>query len=55
VDLRRALVNPQERILIQPEDTIIVQYTFCEEVYNAALSVVSINFLMNGLSGQGIR
>lgn len=55
VDLRRALVNPSERILIQPEDTIIVQYTFAEELYNAALRTVSFNFLMNGFSGQGIR
>ncbi|MBS0201587.1 MAG: polysaccharide biosynthesis/export family protein [Planctomycetes bacterium] len=55
VDLRRALINPGERILIQPEDTIIVQYTFAEELYNAALRTVSFNFLMNGLSGQGIR
>jgi hypothetical protein len=47
VDLRRALVNPSERILIQPEDTVIVQYTFVEEIYNAALRTISFNFLFN--------
>lgn len=54
VDLRRALISPGERILIQPEDTIIVQYTFAEELYNAALRMVSFNFLMSGVSGRGI-
>lgn len=54
VDLRRALTSPGERILIQPEDTIIVQFTFAEELYNAALQMVSFNFLLSGLSGRGI-
>jgi polysaccharide biosynthesis/export protein len=54
VDLRRALTSPSERILIQPEDTIIVQYTFAEELYNAAIQMVSFNFLLSGFSGRGI-
>lgn len=54
VDLRRALTSPGERILIQPEDTIIVQYTFFEEIYNAAIQTVSFNFLLSGFSGRGI-
>ena len=37
VDLTRALTDPRERILIQPEDVIIVQYTLAEEIANAAL------------------
>ncbi|NNJ26278.1 polysaccharide biosynthesis/export family protein [Alienimonas chondri] len=40
VDLARALTDPRERILIQPEDVIIVQYTVCEEVANTAISVL---------------
>ncbi|MEM9702375.1 MAG: polysaccharide biosynthesis/export family protein [Planctomycetota bacterium] len=40
VDLARALTDPRERILIQPEDTIIVQFTICEEVANTAISIL---------------
>jgi len=54
VDLRRALITPSERILIAPEDTIIVQYTFAEELYNAALRMIQFNFLFSGLSGKGV-
>ena len=45
VDLNRALMDPSQRILIQPEDVIIVQYTICEELANAALSMIQFNFL----------
>jgi protein involved in polysaccharide export with SLBB domain len=55
VDLNKALKDPTQRILIQPEDVVIVRYTFPEELANAAMSVVSFNFLFNGFSGQGIR
>lgn len=55
VDLRRALTMTSERILIEPDDTIIVQYTFAEELFNASLQLVQFNFLLNGLSGGGIR
>jgi len=54
VDMQRAIIAPGERILIQPEDTIIVQYTCAEEIYNAALSMVRFNFL-TGLGGGGIQ
>lgn len=54
VDLRRALTSTSERILVQPDDTIIVQYTFAEELYNAALQLVQFNFLLSGFSGRGI-
>ena len=53
VNLNRALVNPSERILVQPEDTLILRYTLTEEIYNAALSLVQFNFLFNGLRGGG--
>lgn len=55
VDLNKALKDPTQRILIQPEDVVLVRYTFPEELANAAMSVVSFNFLFNGFSGQGIR
>lgn len=54
VDLNRALTDKSQRILIQPEDVIIVQYTCCEELANAALSLVQFNFLY-GIGGQAFR
>jgi Polysaccharide biosynthesis/export protein len=55
VDLCRALSEPRERILIQPGDTIIVQYTIFEELGNAALSLIRFNFLFNGFQGGGFQ
>ncbi|MBA3313357.1 MAG: polysaccharide biosynthesis/export family protein [Planctomycetaceae bacterium] len=54
VDLNQALTDPSQRILIQPEDVIIVQYTCCEEIVNAALNIVQFNFLY-GIGGQAFR
>lgn len=53
VNLNKALEDPSQRILIQPEDVIIVQYTLCEEIYNAAISMVRFNVLFNGFNGGG--
>lgn len=51
VDLNRALTDPSHRILIMPEDVIIVQYTVCEELVNTALSLIQFNYLLgNGLN-----
>ncbi len=55
IDLNRALEDPSSRVLIQPEDIIIVRYTFSEEVWNAALNLVQFNFLFNGFQGGGVR
>ena len=54
VDLNRALTDPSQRVLIQPEDVIIVQFTCCEEIVNAALNLVQFNFLY-GIGGQAFR
>lgn len=51
VDLNRALTDRSHRILIMPEDVIIVQYTICEEVVNTALSLIQFNYLL----GNGLR
>lgn len=53
VDLNKALIDPSQRVLIQPEDTIIVQYTIAEELYNAALNLLQFNFLFNGFATGG--
>ena len=48
IDLHKALTDSSQRLLLQPEDMIIVRYTFSEEVYNALLGMVQFNFLFNG-------
>lgn len=53
VDLKRALADPRQRVLLQPEDVLIVRYKPHEEVVNTVLSLVQFNFLFNGLSGNG--
>lgn len=55
VSLHKALADPRQRILIQPEDVVILQYTFDEELINAALGLVQFNFLFNGFSGNGVN
>ena len=45
VDLTRALTDPRERILVQPEDVIILQYTLAEEIANLALRLVPFAIL----------
>lgn len=47
VDLRKAITDSSERILIQPDDMVIVQYTLAEEITNAALSLFQFNYLLN--------
>jgi protein involved in polysaccharide export with SLBB domain len=49
-DANRALVNPAERILIQPEDVVILRYTPGEMIANMFLSTVNFNFLFNGFN-----
>ncbi|MEZ6054854.1 MAG: polysaccharide biosynthesis/export family protein [Planctomycetaceae bacterium] len=51
VNLKRALKDPRQRIIIQPEDVLIVRYKVSEEVLNTALSLVQFNFLFNGFRG----
>ncbi|MBX3441673.1 MAG: polysaccharide biosynthesis/export family protein [Planctomyces sp.] len=46
VDLKRALLDQNERILVQPGDTLILRYTLCEEIYNTAIGLFSINYLI---------
>ena len=48
VNLKRALTDPSQRILVKPEDTIIVRYTLAEEIGNLALSLFQFNYFLNG-------
>ncbi|HVJ68370.1 MAG TPA: polysaccharide biosynthesis/export family protein [Caulifigura sp.] len=45
VDLKKAMLDDSERILVQPGDTLILRYTICEEVYNTALGLLQFNYL----------
>ncbi len=53
VDLNKALQNPSERVLIQPNDIVMLRYTIAEEVGNVLLSLIQFNFLFSGFSGRG--
>lgn len=53
VDLNKALQNRSERILIQPDDFVMLRYKIGEELANVALSLVQFNFLFSGFSGGG--
>ena len=44
VDLRAALDDPRERILIQPEDFVLLKYTPGEIATNLALNFVNVGY-----------
>lgn len=44
VDLRKAMVNPEERIVIKPEDFVMLHYRGHELVSNIALNFVNVNY-----------
>ncbi len=49
INLKRALRDPRERILIQPNDFVMLEYTCFELVANIALGNLQFNYLLNGL------
>lgn len=52
-DMNELLESPAQRVIIQPNDVIIVRYTCDEEIANALLQMVNFNFLFNGFRGSG--
>ena len=46
IDLNRALQNPGERILIQPNDIVMVRYTMQEEIGNLLANLLQVNYLL---------
>ena len=52
IDLNLALQDSSQRILIQPEDTVLVRYTCAEDTINTFLSLIQFNFLY-GLGSRG--
>ena len=48
VDLKQAISDSSQRILIQPEDMVLVQFTCAEEIGNFLLRSFQINYLLGG-------
>ena len=49
VDLKRALTDPSERILIEPNDLVMVEYKPIELIVNIILSNVQFNYFLNNI------
>ena len=49
VDLNKALQDTSQRILIKPKDVVILRYTITEEIGNALLNMIQINYFMNSI------
>ena len=47
VDLARAMTDEKERILIQPNDVVMLQFKPQQAVFNGVLNFVSLSFLLN--------
>ena len=48
VDLKRAALDPKERVLIQPNDIVLLEYTEYEMMTNFIVSKFFVNFSMSG-------
>jgi hypothetical protein len=46
VDLRIAVNNPRERLVIQPRDLLLLKYRPCELMGNLALNIVNFTFII---------
>jgi hypothetical protein len=49
IDLNKALQDPSQRILIKPNDVVILRYTITEEIGNAVLNMLQINYFLNSI------
>jgi ATP-dependent protease HslVU (ClpYQ) ATPase subunit len=47
VDLARAMVDQKERILIQPDDVLMLQFKPAQATVNAVLNLVNFSFLID--------
>jgi hypothetical protein len=47
LDLRTAMTDPQQRILIQPNDLVMLEYTDFEMIMNGVLNTISLNVNLN--------
>jgi hypothetical protein len=49
LSLKTAVTDPHQRILVQPNDLIMLEYTTFELVMNTMLNNVNLNFSLNQL------
>jgi len=49
LDLKRAMLNPRERLLVQPNDYILLEYTEMELFLNMLLGNVQFNYFLNNI------
>ena len=47
IDLRRAMIDPDERVIIQPGDFIVLEYRPLELIGNVLVSSVRLNWFLN--------
>lgn len=48
IDLKKALSDRSERILIQPNDVVLLRYTLCEEIGNLVIGLLPAYLIGNG-------
>jgi len=49
IDLNQALQDPSQRILIKPNDVVILRYTLTEEIGNVLINMFQINYFLNNI------
>jgi hypothetical protein len=49
IDMKRAMIDPTERILIQPNDLIVLEYTPAEVAINLFMSTFSLRLDLQSL------
>jgi hypothetical protein len=49
IDLNQALQDPAQRILIKPNDVVILRYTITEEIGNVLINMLQINYFLNDI------
>jgi len=52
LNLNQALVAPKERILIQPNDYVFLQYTEIELIMNLLTNNLQFNYLLNNQNSR---
>ncbi|MEZ6063870.1 MAG: polysaccharide biosynthesis/export family protein [Planctomycetaceae bacterium] len=49
VDLNKALEDRSQRILIKPNDVVMLRYTLTEEIGNVVLNLIQFNYFLNSI------
>lgn len=52
LSLKRALRDPSQRILVEPNDLILLEYTPMELIFNIILNNVQVNYFLNDINSD---